>query len=221
MKNANQVYLPLSSFDRDSINSLSAVDAIDFLLRLRLDKSSHKWHATRYFNHYKSFSNVVDAAVNNSLENIIRTDFIPNLKFPFEFANRYLDDKTNHGTTISDASEVINYLRHSMRGRTDEVFKVLYLNGRNQIIRNDDVSNGTINHAAVYPRNIIYNALKYNASSLILAHNHPSGNARPSKEDISTTNRIRNAANLFDINVLDHVIVAGNKYYSFAMRGEV
>ncbi len=59
------------------------------------------------------------------------------------------------------------------------------------------------------------------ASSMILAHNRPSENVRPSKEDISITNRIRNAANLFDINVLDHVIVAGNKYYSFAMRGEV
>ncbi len=221
MKNLDQIHLPLSSFDRDSINSLSAVEALDFLLRLRLDKNSHKWHATRYLNYYNSFSNVVDAAVNNSLENIVRTDFISNLKFPFEFANRYLDDKTNNGTQISDASDVFDYLRHSMRGRTDEVFKVLYLNNQNQVIKNDDASNGTINHAAVYPRNIIYNALKYNASGLILAHNHPSGEARPSKEDISITNRIRNAANLFDINILDHIIIAGDKYYSFAMRGEV
>ncbi len=221
MKNLDQIHLPLSSFDRDSINSLSAVDALDFLLRLRLDKNSHKWHATRYFNYYNSFSNVVDAAVNNTLENIVRTDFISNLKFPFEFANRYLDDKTNNGTQISDASDVFDYLRHSMRGRTDEVFKVLYLNNQNQVIKNDDASNGTINAAPVYPRNIIYNALKYNASNLILAHNHPSGEARPSKEDISITNRIRNAANLFDINILDHIIVAGDKYYSFAMRGEV
>lgn len=221
MKKSNQVNLPSSSFDRDSIYSLSPVDAIDFLLRLRLDKKSQHWHAVRYYNHYKSFSNVIDAGVNHSLEDVIKPEFITNLKLPFEFANRYLDDKTSHGRQINDASEVINYLRHSMRGREYEIFKVLYLNNRNQIIKNDDASTGTLSSAPVYPRNIIYNALKYRASRLILAHNHPSGNPKPSKEDLAITNKIRNAANLFDINVIDHIIVAGNKYYSFAMRREV
>ena len=222
MKKSNQVNLPLSSFDRDSIYSLSPVDALDFLLRLKLDKKSQHWHAVRYFNKYGSYAKVIDAAVNNSLEGVIKNGFVPNLKIPFEFANRYLDDKLiNQESQIMDASDVIDYLKHSLRGREDEIFKVLYLNSQNRIIKNDDASNGTINFAPVYPRKIIYNALKYNASSMILAHNHPSGEARPSKEDITITNRIRNAANLFDINVLDHIIIAGNNFYSFAMRGEV
>lgn len=100
-----------------------------------------------------------------------------------------------------------------------EVFTVLFLNSQHKLIAAEDLFYGTIDGAAVYPREIVKRALALNAAALILGHNHPSGVAEPSAADRRITERITSACALIDLRVLDHIIVSGAAYYSFAEQG--
>lgn len=102
-----------------------------------------------------------------------------------------------------------------------EYFKVLFLNQASQVLGYTLISEGGITETTVDVRLILQAALLTNSVSLILAHNHPSGNLKPSKLDIELTKQIKEAAKLMRINVLDHIILTSDKYYSFADEGEV
>ncbi|MCD6352654.1 MAG: DNA repair protein RadC, partial [Proteobacteria bacterium] len=110
-------------------------------------------------------------------------------------------------------------LYHSMRDLKKEVFKVIFLDGKNQIISVEDLFEGTLNTSPVYPREIIRSAIRNNALSLIFAHNHPSGDPAPSQTDREITKDLTFAANTMQIKVLDHVIIGDNRHFSFADEG--
>ncbi len=116
---------------------------------------------------------------------------------------------------ITSAKEVYNYC-HAQLNKTDkETFIVLHLNSKNKIIKEEIVSIGTINKTVVHPREIFKSAIKENANSIILVHNHPSGDPEPSEEDIFITEKLFEAGELLLIKILDHVIIGTNKWYSF------
>ena len=100
-----------------------------------------------------------------------------------------------------------------------EVFGVLFLNSQHQLIAYESMFRGTLTQTSVYPREVIAQALAHNAASVILTHNHPSGETRPSKADEALTQTLKNALALVDVRVLDHVIVAGNKATSMSELG--
>ena len=100
-----------------------------------------------------------------------------------------------------------------------EVFIVLYLSVQNQMIDVEDVFRGTLTQTSVYPREIVRGALKRNAAAIVMAHNHPSGSAQPSRADEALTQTLKSALALVDVRVLDHFIVAGEQTLSFAERG--
>jgi DNA repair protein radc len=100
-----------------------------------------------------------------------------------------------------------------------EVFKVIFLDGKNRIIEIEDLFEGTLNTSSVYPREIIKNAIRNNALSLIFVHNHPSGDPKPSQSDKDITRDLVFAGNLLQIKVLDHIIIGDNRYFSFADEG--
>ena len=104
-------------------------------------------------------------------------------------------------------------------GRTYEAFYMCCLNSQNQLNYAALVHEGTINEAPVYPRIIVETALRYQANSVILAHNHPGGSLRPSSADIEVTRKISEALKTISVKVVDHIIVSGNDYYSFAENG--
>jgi DNA repair protein RadC len=110
-------------------------------------------------------------------------------------------------------------LYHSMRDLKKELFKVIYLNTQNQIIDTSDLFAGTVDSSSISPREVMENALKQNASSLIFVHNHPSGDPEPSRHDKEVTRGLVFAGNIMQIKVLDHIIIGGNKYFSFADQG--
>lgn len=111
------------------------------------------------------------------------------------------------------------YLSGKIGFKENEHFVVLYLDNQNSLIESRIESVGTIDQASVYPRNIAKTALELNALSVILSHNHPSGICRPSKSDQIITSKIQQALALFDIRVLDHIIVAGANKLSFLEQG--
>jgi len=122
-------------------------------------------------------------------------------------------------THVKQSADIALYLQSLLRDRTQEVFAVIFLNQANKINHFDIISEGGITGTVADPRIILKLALQHEAVSLVLCHNHPSGNLRPSRADEALTNKIKEAAKYFDIKVLDHIIVSNEGYYSFADEG--
>ena len=138
-----------------------------------------------------------------------------------EMARRHLSEDLRRDTVMSSAQLTRQFLQAQLRHEQREVFAVLYLDNQHQLLVYEPLFFGTIDGAAVYPREVVKRALELNASALIIAHNHPSGIAEPSQADIAITRRLREALSLVDIRLLDHCIVAGQQVTSLAERGEL
>lgn len=122
-------------------------------------------------------------------------------------------------TSVTCSKDVADYLRIILKDYSHEVFAVLFLNRANKINHFEIISKGGITGTVADPRIILKRALEEEATSIVLSHNHPSGNLKPSKADEDLTNKIREAATLFDIKVLDHIIVSDEGYFSFMDEG--
>lgn len=120
---------------------------------------------------------------------------------------------------FSSLSAVVDYLHASLAHSGTEEFRVLFLNNRNRIIADECCGDGTVNQAPVYPREIVKRALELNATALILAHNHPSGDPSPSQDDIRMTKAIKDAAALFQIAIHDHLVIGRTAHVSFRAQG--
>jgi DNA repair protein RadC len=145
----------------------------------------------------------------------------PLLRGALELSRRSLRDELARGDALSNPAQVANFLKLWLRDRSFEVFAALFLDARNRLIVAEELFRGTLTQTAVYPREIVRRALEVNAAGVILAHNHPSGVAEPSTADRLLTQALRAACALVDVQVLDHVIVAGHQTHSFAAHGGV
>jgi len=121
---------------------------------------------------------------------------------------------------VMDSPKVVQeFLACKLGHQTREVFAVLYLNAQHELISYVEEFLGTLTCTSVYPREIIKRALTLNASAIVLAHNHPSGKPEPSAADESLTRSVKRAMELVDVRTLDHIVVGGGRYVSFAERG--
>lgn len=124
-------------------------------------------------------------------------------------------------TVIKSSSDLAHYLKVMLKDYSCEVFAVVFLNRANKIKHFEIVSSGGISGTVADPRIILKRAVEQEASALVLSHNHPSGNLKPSRADMLLTSKIKQAASYLDIVVLDHIIVSEEGYYSFADEGEL
>ncbi|MBL0057506.1 MAG: DNA repair protein RadC [Chitinophagaceae bacterium] len=122
---------------------------------------------------------------------------------------------------IRSSTDLAGLLRSLLKDHLYEVFAVVFLNQANKVNHFEIISRGGITGTVADPRIILKKALAHNATSLVLCHNHPSGNLQPSRADEQLTQKIREAALLFDIRLLDHIIVSEEGYYSFADEGNL
>lgn len=135
-------------------------------------------------------------------------------------AEEILARRLNAGEVLADPSAAGAMLRARLGHLDHEVFCVVFLDTRHRIIAIEDMFRGTVDGCEVHPREIVKQALAHNAAALIIAHNHPSGSDEPSGADKAVTKRIREAAALLDIRLLDHILVARSREpVSFARRG--
>lgn len=134
-------------------------------------------------------------------------------------ARRYFKGKWGDKPILNNTSKAGQYCLSLFTGRTYEAFFIICLDSQNRVNHAALVHEGTINEAPVYPRLIVEAALRHQANSLILAHNHPGGSLQPSNADIEVTGKIVAAAEAISIKVVDHIIVAGDRYFSFAEKG--
>jgi len=136
------------------------------------------------------------------------------------FALKILEGRlTKPDFYITNPNDTYTFMKLKLSESHCEVFAVIFLDNRHGIIKYEEMFNGTIDGASVYPREVIKRALELNAAALILTHNHPSGNTEPSKADENITIRIKEACQLVDIRLLDHIIIGGTSHTSLAERG--
>lgn len=131
-------------------------------------------------------------------------------------ARRYQQGKYTEKAELGSTTKAGAYAMTLFTGRRNEVFYVICLNSQNKVNHATLLHEGTINEAPVYPRLIVETALRHQATSIILAHNHPGGSRQPSQADVEVTKKIKIATEAISITVADHIIVAGEGYYSFA-----
>jgi len=136
-----------------------------------------------------------------------------------EVARRCAFERASEGDTLTGPEQTRQFLQHHLGGRSREVFSCLFLDSQHRIICCEDLFLGTIDGAAVYPREVAIRALQNGAAAVIFAHNHPSGIAEPSTADKRITERLQAALSLLDIRVLDHIIIGRGQQYSFAEAG--
>jgi DNA repair protein RadC len=136
-----------------------------------------------------------------------------------ELADRHLRAELDRGECMREPKAAMRYFKQRLRGRPHEVFAVLFLDTRNRALAFEELFNGTIDAAAVYPREVVRHALLHNAAAVIVGHNHPSGSAEPSRADREITEHLRKALDLVGIRLLDHVVVGEGTPVSMAERG--
>ena len=137
-----------------------------------------------------------------------------------ERASRILEKRLRRkGHALGSPDDTRRYLTLKLAHLEHEVFAVLLLDTRNRVINFIEMFHGTIDSASVHPREVVKACLYNNAAALIIAHNHPSGVSEPSNADSALTRRLREAVELVDVRLLDHFVIAGDEYVSFAERG--
>lgn len=205
------------------IDTLSDTEVIELLLTFGTPRSDCKQAARDALDTFHSLPQVLDAPP-RALERIkgLGPKNIFALQFVQGIARRYLRQRIQNKNYITSSHEVAEYLIHALRGLQREVFMAVYLDAAHAVIDSEIVSEGTVNVSTVYPRELIKAALAYNASALVIAHNHPSGKREPSSQDEQLTRSLFLICSFMNINLLDHLIIgAGEQVYSFADHGKM
>jgi DNA repair protein RadC len=143
------------------------------------------------------------------------------LQTTLELTRRYLDEQLRTEDILTSPEKVMDYLAIQMRDNHREVFAIMLLDTRRRLIELLELFFGTISSASVHPREVANAALEKNASSVIVAHNHPSGSAEPSRADILITKRLKSALEIIDVKLLDHFVIGKGEIVSLAGMGKL
>ncbi|EOU9538354.1 DNA repair protein RadC [Cronobacter dublinensis] len=176
--------------------------------------------AKRLLLHFGSLYSLLSADI-TSFRGIggIGTAKYAQLKAIGELARRYYGSQSTQDTALLSPTITREFLQSQLSAQEREVFLVIFLDNQNRVIRQNTLFTGTLSHVEVHPREIVREAVRLNAAGIILAHNHPSGHAEPSRADKLVTERIVKSCQLVDIRVLDHLVIGRGEYVSFAERG--
>lgn len=208
----------------NNIKALADYEIIELLLTYSIPRKDVKNIAKELIKKFGSINNILDADIQDlKSSDLITENSIILIKLVKDLITKYFEDSITEYINLSSPEkvneyiisnkELLSYLKSELGSLEKEYFLVLYLNSSNNIIHKE-VFIGTVNQAQVYPREIIKAALIKNAISLILVHNHPSGNPSPSQDDLNLTKALENISSNFDIKVHDHIIISKNKSFS-------
>jgi DNA repair protein RadC len=204
------------------LEKLTDEEIIELLLTLATPRRDCKQAAREALRRFKSLAGVLEAPP-KALQGIpgVGPRNALGLKLVHGVARRFLQQRLVGREFLSSSREVYEYLLHALRDLKKEVFTVIFLNGRNEVIQVETLFEGSLTSSAVYPREVIKSSLDHHAAALVFAHNHPSGDPTPSAQDFAITRDLFVAGKIMGIQVLDHLVIGGNRYYSFADQGHI
>ncbi len=207
-------------FLKAGLNAFLDYEIIEILLTLGTPRKDCKAPARRALREFRTLRGVLEADAHD-LQQIrgIGAHNVFGIRLVQEVSRRFLKDRMLSRPFCRSAGEVFDYLYHSMRDLRKEHFKVLFLDPKNQILEEKTLFEGTVDSSAVYPREIMKDALRFDATALIFVHNHPSGDPDPSLCDREITRELVFAARVMQLKVLDHIVIGNNRFYSFADHG--
>ena len=207
-------------FLEEGLDSFEPHQVLELILFFSIPRKDTNETAHKLLERFGSLSGVFEAGVKEltDVEGIGENSAFLISMIP-QLSRRYLNDKWRDKPELNSSSKAGEYAISLFAGRTYEVFYVICLDAQNRVNYAALVHEGTINEAPIYPRIIVETALRHKANSVILAHNHPGGSLNPSRGDIEATKVIKNALESISIKVVDHIIVCGERYVSFAERG--
>ncbi|MDB5689130.1 MAG: repair protein RadC [Sphingomonas bacterium] len=195
-------------------------ELVEYLLALAIPRRDTKPLARRLLAEFGSFGALLSADTEAlSRAGGLSEGAVAAIKIAEAAALRLLRSKVVTAPVLSSSQALLDYLRADMAHRTIERVRVLHLNSGNMLIRDELVSEGSIDQAAVYVREVIRRAMDLGSAAIILVHNHPSGDPRPSKQDIALTREMAEAGRHFGIAVHDHLIVGAQGHSSLRALG--
>jgi len=207
-------------FLKGGLNAFLDYEIVELLLTLGTPRRDCREAARRALAEFRTLRGVLEADP-HELRRIpgIGPHNVFGIRLVQDVARRFLKDRMLSRPYCRSAREVFDFLYHALRDLKKEHFKVFFLDAKNQIIEEETLFEGTVDSSAVYPREIMKDALRFNAAALIFAHNHPSGDPEPSFCDREITKELVFAARVMGLKVLDHIVIGNNCYFSFADHG--
>ncbi len=206
-------------FLRGGASAIEDYELLELLLFLAIPRRDVKPLAKKLINRFGSVAEVLSRPVSALKAAGLSDSVVAALKTVEAAALVLAKDDVLAKPVISSWQALLQYVRLAMARKDREQFRVLFLDKKNRLIGDEVQNEGTIDHTAVYPREIAKRALELSASAVILVHNHPSGDPQPSKGDFSMTTEIKDALSKLDIRVHDHIIVSRGGYSSFKSMG--
>ena len=207
-------------FITDGLDSFNPHEVLELLLFYAIPRRNTNDIAHRLMDTFGSLSAVFDA----SKESLCRVEGVGEsaatlIKMIPQLSRRYMDDKYNTPATLMNSESVGDMLLKKYIGRNFETVYLVLADSKRKLLFCGIVSEGSVNASEIYVRKIVEYAIRYSASYAILAHNHPSGVALPSRDDLTTTAQVRDALALINVQLIDHLIIADNDYVSLAQSG--
>lgn len=195
-------------------------EILELLLAYAIPRKDTKPAAKALIKEFKTIQKVLDAPV-EKLKDIegIGENAAVFLKVIRDTISEYFKAVAQDRKTFRTLDELVNYLRAVIGGNGNEIVHALYLNSKNELLHSENLGEGTVSEAVAFPRKIVEGALKHNATSVILAHNHPGGLPDPSDNDNMLTDAVKKALMTVNISLQEHVIISDDGFYSYRKEG--
>ena len=209
-------------FLESGLDGFHDYEVIELLLTLGTPRKDCKDAAKAALKKFKTLQSVLEASSHElcEIEGIGPKNSL-GLKLIKAVSDRFLEKKLIDKNPVNNSKELFDFLYHSIRDKSREYFKIIFLDSKNRVISTETHSKGTLTASSVYPREVVNSALRHKAAALIFAHNHPSGDPKPSTEDIAITRQLIFAGKVMGITVHEHIIIGDNCYFSFADHGHI
>lgn len=212
--------MPREKMQKSGIESLSDTELLALFLRTGTREQDVMSWSQELLRHFGSLYGLLSAP-EHEITRIYGMGIATcaQLKGIAELARRYFSLRVQVNDSLLSPEMTREFLQSQLADEEREIFIVIFLDNQNRVLKHSRLFSGTLSHVEVHPREIVREAIKVNAAAVILAHNHPSGNAQPSKSDRLITERVVKSCQFMDIRVLDHLVIGRGEYVSFAERG--
>lgn len=211
---------PREKLLRAGVSTLSDAELLAIFLRVGIVGKTAVDLARDLLQHFKSLNGVFAANLHEmqAVHGMGASKYCQ-LQAVLEMSKRALGETLQQADSFCSPMQVKHYLQLQLSQLQREVFGIMFLDAQNRLIAYETLFEGSLMQTSVYPREVVKRALALNAAAVILSHNHPGGNAAPSRADEQLTQSLKDALSLVDIKVLDHIVVAGQQTFSFSERG--